>query len=307
MLPISLIQRENPVRLIHHAANCKPSCPPGSPAALEGCLSAGSAIIEIDVIPLADGSFALIHDRDLGIETSGSGDAIQATRKQVRKLTYKVNGEVTKHKIGFLEEAIEIFAAYPNALRLQLDLKPYTPLTQSVLREFVQILSPVLDRIQVTSVSDWAVRSLRRFSPELSLGFDPLLYLDLVGDEPRPEGIPPFRVGAYGLRDDHPLSSYKWGPMGEYFAARAAALLVQAPNGCEWYIRADLLGKALKAGFDWIQFLHQHGSKVDGWTIDAANPKHVKLAETLVNLGVDELTTDTPALLAEKLGIEAVY
>ncbi|MBG0787779.1 MAG: hypothetical protein H0S79_22035 [Anaerolineaceae bacterium] len=307
MLPISLIQRENPVRLIHHAANCKPTCPPGSPAALEGCLGAGSAIVEIDVIPLADGSFALIHDRDLSIETSGSGDAIQATRKQVRKLTYKVNGEVTKHKVGFLEDAIEIFAAHPDALRLQLDLKPYTPLTQAILREFVRILSPVLDRIQVTSVSDWAVRSLRRFSPELSLGFDPLLYLDLVGDEPHPDGIPPFRVGAYGLRDDHPLSTFEWGPLGEYFAARAAALLVQAPEGAQWFIRAELLNKALKAGFDWIQFLHQHGCQVDGWTIDANNPKDVKLAETLVDLGIDDLTTDTPALLAKKLGIEAIY
>jgi glycerophosphoryl diester phosphodiesterase len=188
-----------------------------------------------------------------------------------------------------------------------LDLKPYTPLTQATLREFVRILAPVLDRIQVTSVSDWAVRSLRRFSPELSLGFDPLLYLDLVDDEPRPEGIPPFRVGAYGLRDDHPLSSYQWGPLGEYFAARAAALHVQAPEGCEWYIRAELLEKALKAGFDWVQFLHQQGSRVDGWTINAADPKQVRLAETLVDLGVDELTTDTPALLAKKLGVKAVY
>ena len=307
MLPISLIQREKPVRLIHHAANCEPTNPPGSPAALEACLSAGSALVEIDVIPLADASFALIHDRDLSVETSGKGDAIQASRSQVEKLTYKADGQVTHQKIGFLEEAIEIFAAHPDALRLQLDLKPYTPLTQAILREFVRILSPVLDRVQVTSVSDWAVRSLRRFSPELSLGFDPLLYLDLPSDGPRPEGIPPFRVGAYGLRDDHPLGSYQWGPLGEYFAARAAALLVQAPEGCEWFIRADLLEKARKAGFDWVEFLHQHGSKVDGWTIDAADPRQVKLAETLVDLGIDELTTDTPALLAQKLGIEAIY
>lgn len=307
MLPISLIQREQPVRLIHHAANCDPSLPAGSPTALEACLSAGSALVEIDVVPLADGSFALMHDRFLEVETSGKGDAIQSSRSKIEKLTYKVNGEVTSHKVGFLEEAIDIFAAHPEALRLQLDLKPYTPLTQAILREFVRILAPVLDRIQVTSVSDWAVRSLRRFSPELSLGFDPLLYLDLPGDEPRPEGIPPFRVGAYGLRDDHPLSSYQWGPLGEYFAARAAALLVQAPEGCEWYIRAELLEKARKAGFDWVQFLHQQGSRVDGWTINAADPKQVRLAETLVDLGIDELTTDTPALLAKKLGVEAIY
>ena len=307
MLPISLIQREKPVRLIHHAANCNPAYPSGSPAALEACLSAGSALVEIDVLPLADASFALMHDRFLEIETSGTGDAIQSTRSQIKKLTYKADGQITDHKIGFLEEAIEIFAAYPDALRLQLDLKPYTPLTQAILREFVRILSPVLDRIQVTSVSDWAIRSLRRFSPELSLGFDPLLYLDLVDDQPRPEGIPPFRVGAYGLRDDHPLASYQWGPLGEYFAARAAALLVQAPEGCEWFIRADLLEKARKANFDWIEFLHQHGSKVDGWTINAADPEQVKLADALVELGIDELTTNTPALLAEKLGVKAIY
>lgn len=307
MLPISLVQREQPVRLIHHAANCDPSLPAGSPAALEACLNAGSALVEVDVLPLADASFALLHDRDLSVETSGTGDAIQSTRSQIKKLTYKADGQITDQKIGFLEEAIEIFAAHPDALRLQLDLKPYTPLTQAILREFVRILSPVLDRIQVSSVSDWAVRSLRRFSPELSLGFDPLLYLDLVDDAPRPEDIPPFRVSAYGLRDDHPLGSYQWGPLGEYFAARAAALLVQAPQGCEWFIRADLLVKARKAGFDWIEFLHQHGSKVDGWTINAADPEQIKLADTLVELGIDELTTDAPALLAERLGVKAIY
>ena len=128
-----------------------------------------------------------------------------------------------------------------------------------------------------------------------------------MDDQPRPEGIPPFRVGAYGLRDDHPLASYQWGPLGEYFAARAAALLVQAPEGCEWFIRADLLEKARKANFDWIEFLHQHGSKVDGWTINAADPEQVKLADALVELGIDELTTNTPALLAEKLGVKAIY
>ena len=45
-------------------------------------------------------------------------------------------------------------------------------------------------------MADWVVRGLHQVHPNLSLGFDPLLYLDLVDDEPRPESIPPFRIGA---------------------------------------------------------------------------------------------------------------
>jgi glycerophosphoryl diester phosphodiesterase len=307
MLPETLEPRQRPVRLIHHAANCDHKNPPGSLSALDACLASGSAVVEIDVIPIADDSFVLIHDRDLSLETSGKGDAIQSTRGQIEKLHYKVEDEVYEERVGFLEDAIAIFAKFPDAKRLQLDLKPYTPLTRGILKDFIEILSPVIDRIQVTSVADWAVRSLRRFAPELELGFDPLLYLDLVDDEPRPEGVPPFRIGAYGLRDDHPLASYKWGPPGDYFAARAGALLVQAPEGCEWYIRAEILQMALDAGFDWIEFLHQNGSKVDSWTIDITQPEQVQIAQSLVEHGIDELTTDTPARLASLLRSETIF
>jgi len=301
MLPETLDVLKRPVTLIHHAANCGHADPPSSLSALKKCLASDAAVIEIDIIPLADGSFALLHDRDLGAETSGEGDAIHSTREQIAQLFYANNGVVSDEKIGFLEGAIDLLKQHPNTTRLQLDLKPYTPLTRAVLRDFLALIAPVQDRIQVTSVADWAIRSLRQFSPKLSLGFDPLLYLDLVEDEPRPEGVPPFRVGAYELRDDHPLSAYKWGPLGDYFAARAGALLVQAPKGCEWYIRAEILEMALKAGFDWIDFLHQNGSTVDSWTIDVDQPEQIKLAQFLVEHGVDELTTDAPARLAALL------
>lgn len=307
MLPETLDARERPVRLIHHAANCDHDHTPGSPAALEACLASGAAIVEIDVLPLADGSFALLHDRDLAVETSGQGDAIRSTRAQVEPLFYKVDGQAGEETVGFLEDAIAIFADHPDAERLQLDLKPYTPLTRALLRDFIEILGPVQDRVQVTSVADWAVRSLRAFAPDLALGFDPLLYLDLVDDEPRPEGVPPFRAGAYGLLDDHPLSAYQWGPPAEYFAARAGALLVQAPKGCEWYIRAELLDAALQAGFNWINFLHQNGSRVNGWTIDVNNPEHLRIADSLVDHDIDELTTDTPAQLASLLRSETHF
>jgi glycerophosphoryl diester phosphodiesterase len=274
-------------------------------SALQKCLSSGAAFIEIDVIPLADGSFALLHAPNLEEDTNGSGNAPEMTREQIQNLKYVHNGSVTEEKVGFLEGAVELLRQSPECERLQLDLKPFTPLSQQVLRNFLSIIEPVIDRIQVTSYADWAVRNLSTHAPELALGFDPLLYLDLVEDEPRPPDIPPFRVGAYGLLDDHPLSAYQWGPVGDYFAARAEALLSQVPRGCEWFIRAEILKMAFDAGFNWIDFLHQHDSTVDGWTIDVRDQTQIELAQFLVDQGIDKLTTDTPAALAARLTTKA--
>lgn len=301
MSPESLQERPQPITLIHHAANNEHPKPPGSLAALENCLQAGAAVVEIDVMPLADGSFALLHEQDLSVETDGTGKAPHMTRAQVQTLHYRHNGQVSDEKVGFLGAAIDLLAAYPHTQRLQLDLKPFAPLTPPVLQGLLTLIDPARDRIQITSVGDWVLRALAASEPGLSLGFDPLLYLDLVEDEPRPEDIPPFRVGAYGLLDDHPLSAYRWGTLSDYFAVRAAALLVQAPQGCDWFIRAEVLGMALQAGFDWIGFLHQNGSAVNGWTIDVNQPDQVELARYLVERGVDALTTDTPSQLAERL------
>ena len=295
------------IHLIHHAAHGHHTEPAGSLAALESCLASGAAMVEIDVLPLADGSFALLHDRDLAIETSGAGDAVRATRAEVGELTYKSNEAISTEEIGFLESAIDLLKAYPQTQRLQLDLKPYLSLTGTVLKDFISLIGPVLDRVQVTTVADWVVRGLHQAHPNLSLGFDPLLYLDLVDDEPRPESIPPFRIGAYGLLDDHPLAAYRWGSLGDYFAARAEGLWTQAQPAREWFIRAEVLEMAQKAGFDWINFLHQRGSTVDAWTIDVDQPKLVSTAQYLVNEGVDELTTNTPDRLAELLAVEAVF
>lgn len=306
MLPETLDLRKKPITLIHHAANCGHQAPPSSLKALEACLNADAAIVEIDVIPLADGNFALLHGQDLEADTNGKGPAPQMRRGQIENLCYVMDGKVTDEKVGFLEGAIQLLQAHPDTRRLQLDLKPFTPLTQGVLREFCRLIEPVRERIQVTSVSDWAVRALVKFSPDLPVGFDPLLYLDLVDNDPRPEDVPPFHVGAYGLLDDHPLSAYKWGRLGEYFAARAGALLVQAPPECDWFIRAELLDVALDAGFDWIEFLHQHGSAVDGWTIDAEDPASIKLAQRLVEHGVDMITTDQPGNLAPYLPAKTI-
>ena len=306
MQPKPTASHESPVTLIYHAANCGHDEPPGSLSALQKCLFAGAEFIEIDIIPLADGSFALLHAPNLEEDTNGAGNAPGMTREKIENLKYVHHGKVSDEPIGFLEGAVELLKQFPECARLQLDLKPFSPLSQHMVHNLLTNIRPVIDRVQVISVADWAVRTLSTQVPDLALGFDPLLYLDLVVDEPRPPDIPPFRVGAYGLLDDHPLSAYQWGPMADYFAARAEALLTQVPGGCEWFIRAEILKMALDAGFNWIEFLHGHGSTVDGWTIDVTQEDQIKLAQYLVDQGIDKLTTDAPAELAAKLDARVI-
>jgi glycerophosphoryl diester phosphodiesterase len=119
--------------------------------------------------------------------------------------------------------------------------------------------------------------------------------------------MPPFRHGAYGYWDDHPLASQRWGSAAEYLAARAEALLAQVPAGMIWYIHAWLLDKAFDDGFDWIAYLHAQNCPVDAWTLDARQPEHVALARRLISLGVDRITSDNASALAQVLGVGAMY
>jgi glycerophosphoryl diester phosphodiesterase len=57
----------------------------------------------------------------------------------------------------------------------------------------------------------------------------------------------------------------------------------------------------MRTGFDWIDFLHQNGSRVAAWTLDAGQPKHEMLAIRLAETGIDAITTNTPDRLERVL------
>ena len=279
-------------QLILHAANYDQQVPVGSLTGLEMGLKAQISRIEVDVIPLMDGDFALLHDPRLESLSDVSGNVVEHTADFVRGLQYKDS----KFHLGTLSQAIELLKKYPIDGFLQLDLKPYAPLTPTSLSNLVKWIQPVEHAIMVSSVADWAIRFLHKIAPDLSLGFDPLLYLDVVAEEPREKGIPPFRVGAFGYLDDHPLAVQRWGELGEYFATRAEALLLQVPQGITWFLNAQLLNEAMLAGFDWINYLHATGNTVDAWTLDMDRSE---LALKMKESGVDFITTNQlPEMLA---------
>lgn len=298
-----LIRKPSELLLIHHMANRDHEHSPGTLPALRACLEAGARIIEIDISLLADNQFVLLHGPLLEHETTGSGSIRDHTAEQLRELRHLNQGRITGVPVGLLSGAIELLRQYPGPVELQLDLKPDVYSPDDILARLVASLEPVRDRVRVTSPSDWALRRLRAFDSDLLLGFDPLLYLEADLGKERGPGIPPFRQGAYGYWDDHPLASRRWGTTAEYLAARAEALYAQVPTGMIWYIHAWLLGKALDDGFDWIAYLHMHDAQVDAWTLDAHRLEHVALAQKLIAQGVDRITTNNPVALAQVLGV----
>ncbi len=272
-------------RLILHAANFDSKIPPGSLAGLELSLKAGINRIEVDVIPMKDGDFALLHDPKLENVSEVSGQVVEQTAEFIQQVKYK--GSI--HNIGTLSQAIMLLQKYPVDGFLQLDLKPYASLSPTSLSNLVNWIKPVQHLVMVSSVADWAVRALQKMAPELLLGFDPLLYLDLIQKEPREEGVPPFRKGAFGYLDDHPLALQRWGKVSEYFEARAETLTQQVPVGITWFINAQLLDEAINAGFNWIKYLQEAGNTVDAWTLDLDRPD---LALRMAVSGVDYITTN---------------
>jgi len=292
--------------LVHHAARREHGHPPNSPAAVRACLEAAARAIEVDISPLADGHFVLLHGPFLEPETTGSGPVSEHTAAQVRTLHYTHGGTTSQAPVGFLAEVLDLLAAHPHPVELQLDLKPNIFLSDAVLARLAADLRPFGARVRVTSPADWVLRRLQAIAPELALGFDPLLYLRLDEEKQSPD-LPPFRRGAYGYLDDHPLAGHRWGPPAAYWAARAEALWAQSPQGAIWYIHARLLARALDDGFDWIADLHRRGAKVDAWTLDAHRPEEVALARRLLAHGLDRITTNNAPALARALDVDVIY
>lgn len=293
------------VLLVHHAANRGHGHPPSSLSGVMRCLEAGARAIEIDVTPLADGEYALLHDARLDTQTDGQGPVARETAASLAGRRLRWRGRVTSEPVANLGQVVAAVRDSVDLVELQLDLKvPVSP-GDAQLEGLLRAIEPVHDRVRVTSTADWALWPLHALDGRLALGFDPLQYLDA----PRAGGYtePPLHAGAYGYLDDHPLAAGAWGSPAAYLALRAAGLWRQAPPRCAWYIRGRTLAQALDDGFDWIAWLHERGAMLDAWTLDAESQGDVALARRLIAVGVDRITSNDPPALARALGGGCVY
>ncbi len=284
---------------VYHAAHRGDRHPPSSLSGIRDCLAAGACAIEVDIVPLTGGDFILAHDAALESFSEGKGPVAATTAAQVWGLHYRWRGTISAEPLGLLSQALALIREHPDPVELQLDLKEHAPLTDPILAALVAQTAPAEGpSVRVSSGADWAIRRLRSLDPALSLGFDPMLYLDVERGDGNEE--PPLRKGAYGYLDEHPLALRRWGLPAAYLAARAEALWAQAPVDT-WYIRGAMLARALDDGFDWIAWLHARRAQVVAWTLDAAHPHQLDLARMLAAAGVDRITTNDAEALAKAL------
>ena len=292
--------------LVCHAAGCGDRFPPNSLGGLRACLEAGARFVELDINPLADGEYALLHDRFLEAETDGRGSVAAATGETVRALRRRWRGELTDERVATLSDAVTLAAGSQTLVELQLDLKVYAPVPGAALVSLGQMLGPLGRRVRISSTSDRELRRLHEAASDLALGFDPLRHLDVDPGPGKMASRYLRRTGAYGYLDDHALAADRWGTACEYLVARAETLWGQAPVSM-WYIRATLLARMLADGFDWIADLHRRGAQVTAWTLSPDRPHHLGLAAELIEHGVDRITTDDASRLAEALGGTVVF
>ena len=151
--------------LVYHAAGRSNRFPPNTLRGLSDCLVAGARFIEVDINPLADGGYALLHERFLEDETDGKGSVVAATGETVRTLRRRWQGTLTDERVALLSDAAALAAGAQTLVELQLDLKAYTPVPDVALASLGRTVGPLGRRVRVSSTSDRDLRRLHELRP----------------------------------------------------------------------------------------------------------------------------------------------
>ena len=280
--------------------------PPNSLEAVQACLQAGAAFVEVDVTALADQDYLLVHDPVLEAETSGQGPVAGCTAEQARGLYIRQHGENTAYHAALLSDVVRLFQEAGGSARLQLDFKNAIPFaSDEPLDRLLGLIAPLGERVIVSSGADWQLRRLRKLAPWLLLGFDIMWYLDWqpAGEARDPREYPK-RLGAYGYYDDHLLATEAHWTKAEYLRDRFESLVSLVPDVSVFYVAHGLLAQSLLDGFNWAEALHQRAVRLDAWTLDVTRPEAVETAQRLLRAGVDLFTSNTPRALASRLGLD---
>jgi glycerophosphoryl diester phosphodiesterase len=227
------------------------------------------ASVEVDLVVTGDKGFAVLHDKVLDRETTGHGVVAATSDGAIRQLRLRDNqGEPIAEPVMLLEDLCALMkqgGVHPDAL-LQLDYKEdETVLDARAIENFARATRPVARNMIVSGGSAEAIRMLTEAVPGMLRGFDP-------SDESR------FRAA---------LAAGKL----QGFVDEALAAM---PNADMIYLAWEIVIYSADAGFDIVGAFHEHGKRVDAWTIRAADAETKPIVERLMGLKVDQITTDDP-------------
>lgn len=273
--PVAVMRDGHRTALKWHRARRRAGDPPFTGRRIVEGLRLGASV-EVDLVAHGGGGFAVLHDLLLDRETTGTGPVRAADATTLRALRLRgPDGAPLAEPVMLLEDLALLIAregAHPHAL-LQLDLKEGQELDDAVAASFRRIVGPVAPHLILSSGDAAAVRRLAEGVEGLRTGHDPCHF----GATER-------------LRENRDFTG---------FVARA---LAEAPRAGMIYLDIRLLLGAREAGADLVAAFQDAGRRVDAYTIRAADAAGVALAERLLALKVDQITTDDPEGLGAALG-----
>ena len=227
------------------------------------------ASVEVDLVVTADKGFAVLHDTTLERETTGQGAVAATSDAAIRALHLRGNdGAPIGERVMLLDDLCALMAeggVHADAL-LQLDYKEdETVLDARALDNFAEAVGPVAAHMIVSSGSAAAIGMLTQAVPGMKKGFDP-------SDERK------FRTA---------LAEGKL----QGFADDAMAAM---PGADLIYLHWEIVTQSQDAGFDMVAAFHRYGTRIDAWTIREVTPATLAQVERLLDLKVDQITTDDP-------------
>lgn len=235
------------------------------------------ASVEVDLVIHADNGMAVLHNLSLERETTGTGLVRETSAATLRELHLRDNaGQPIADKVMLLEDLAALIArdgAHPDGL-LQLDFKEdAAALNPAVIANFAEALGPVARHFILSSGDAEAVRLLSENVPELRIGYDPC------------------HKGAM----DRLLATRD-------YASFVADAVASSPKAEMQYLEYRLVLEADRDGFDLIGAFHAGGKRIDAYTVRRSDDDGMAVIERLLELKVDQITTDDPEGVAAKLG-----
>ena len=236
------------------------------------------ASVEVDLVVHADHGLAVLHDHlEIARETTGRGTARDHSAAALHNLHLLGNdGVPLPDHVMLLEDLCTILADTPphaDAL-LQLDYKENQgPLDAATVAAFARSVAPVARNMILSSGEADSVRLLTDATPGLHVGYDPchgeaVAALEKSGD----------------------------------FAGFVAEAVKASPRAEMIYLAYPIVLAAADAGFDIVGAFHNAARRVDAYTLKSADAVTRPIAERLLELKVDQMTTDDPEGLAALLG-----
>jgi glycerophosphoryl diester phosphodiesterase len=235
------------------------------------------ASVEVDLVVTGDKGMAVLHDMTLDRETTGTGAVAAASDAAIRMLQLRGNDTAPiDDRVMLLDDLCRLMAqgeVHPDAL-LQLDYKEdETVLDARAIEKFAAATRPVAPNMIVSSGSAAAVKLLTDAVPGMRSGYD-------ASNEQKFKAA--VAAGALqGFVDD---------------------AVATAPGVDMIYLYWEIVTQAADAGFDIIEAFQRHGKRIDAWTIREASAATKPVVARLLELKVDQITTDDPEGLAALMG-----